>query len=179
MRSDTVGLSLTGLSKLLGVSHVAVVKAVKRGRLSKSIRFNSKGKPEVADVELAKQEWTQNSGRALLTAGALAPVTPPVTAVPPGAASLADAQKMAVEERARKLRLENDARERMLVPAEKVRLEAFEGARIIRDSLLNLPDRLAGELAADTDPAVVWKKLDAAIRQALDSAAASLVETVH
>lgn len=84
-----------------------------------------------------------------------------------------------IAERARKLRLENDAREGRLVPLERVKREAFDGARTIRDSMLNLPDRLAGELAADTDPTVIWRKLDAAIREALASAADTLAGAVH
>lgn len=93
--------------------------------------------------------------------------------------SLVDAQRDATTERARKLRLDNDAREGRLVPIDRVRREAFDGARTIRDALLNIPDRLSGELAAETDPAVVWRKLDAAIRQGLSSAADTLASTVH
>ena len=83
-----------------------------------------------------------------------------------------------IAERARKLRLENDAREGRLVPLERVRREAFDASRTIRDSMLNIPDRLSGELAADTDPTVIWRKLDAAIRAALASAADTLAGTV-
>lgn len=84
-----------------------------------------------------------------------------------------------IAERARKLRLENDAREGRLIPLARATREAFDASRTIRDAMLNIPDRLAGELAADTDPAVVWRKLDAAIRAALTSAADQLAATIH
>jgi hypothetical protein len=40
-------------------------------------------------------------------------------------------------------------------------------ARIVRDSMLNIPDRVAAELAAETDPFKVQQRLSAEIRLAL------------
>ncbi len=177
------GLSVRAFAQRLGVSHVAVLKAIKGGRLSSSVRLNAKGKAVIVDEAVARQEWAANAGRptkpaavhgATSDAVTVTAVTEPVTAT-----TLTEAQRIATVERARKLRLENDTREQRYVPVAKTRREAFEAARLIRDSLLNIPARLSGELAADTDAAVVFRKLDAAIRQALSTLADDLEATVH
>jgi hypothetical protein len=74
-------------------------------------------------------------------------------------------------ERFRKLRIENDLREGRVVDVRAAKREAFESARIIRESVLNLPARIAAELAAETDPAKVFARLDDALREALGDAA--------
>lgn len=54
-----------------------------------------------------------------------------------------------------------------LVSAAEVRETAFNKTRLVRDSLLNLPDRLAALLAAETDVAAVTSILKTEIVQAL------------
>jgi hypothetical protein len=61
-----------------------------------------------------------------------------------------------------------------LVEVSRASKEAFESARIIREAMLNLPARLAGELAAETDATAVHLRLDAAIREALGAASVQL-----
>jgi len=79
-------LTVRAFAKLIGVSHVAVLKAIERGRLRHSVRVNSFGKPEVFDPELARREWADNAGRVIKSAlpaptvsAPVTPVTPPVT----------------------------------------------------------------------------------------------------
>jgi hypothetical protein len=50
---------------------------------------------------------------------------------------------------------------------EAVKREAFEVARLARDQLLSIPDRLSGILAAEMDPHKVFSTLDAEIRRVL------------
>lgn len=50
-------MSLRSAAPLLGVSPMAVSKAVKSGRLVKSVVRDEYGSPKIADIELAKQEW--------------------------------------------------------------------------------------------------------------------------
>jgi len=90
------------------------------------------------------------------------------------APTLVAAQTEAVLERGRKLRLENNLREGMLVEADQAAREAFEFARVIREAVLNIPARISAELAAETDGARVYSRLDAALRAALESTAATL-----
>jgi hypothetical protein len=57
-----------------------------------------------------------------------------------------------------------------LVSVEAMKKAAFEDARITREAILNTPPRFAGELAAESDAAHVQKRLDAAIREAVNAA---------
>lgn len=54
------------------------------------------------------------------------------------------------------------------VDADAVRVAAFNKARTTRDNLLNIPDRLSGALAAESDAHKVHAMLAAKIRQALE-----------
>jgi hypothetical protein len=95
-------------------------------------------------------------------------------AAPPGAPvspSLVEAQRLAMLERHRKLKLDNDEREGSLVPAERVAREAFEFARVLRENVMNVPGRVAAELAAEGDAARIHVRLEAALREALETTA--------
>ena len=56
-----------------------------------------------------------------------------------------------------------------LVPAEEVDREWFELARLVRDSMLNLPARLADRLAHETDQRKIHDLLESEIYQALEA----------
>jgi hypothetical protein len=89
--------------------------------------------------------------------------------------TLIDSQTQANLERARKLRLENDVTESRLIPVDLVKKERFEADRIVRESILNLPARVSGELAVETDPARVQLRLELLLREALNAAADSVI----
>jgi phage terminase Nu1 subunit (DNA packaging protein) len=146
-------VSLRALARLLGVSHTAIQKGVATGRLSKSIE---RGK--VIDVDLARQEWAAGATK-----------EPPKDAG--GGGTLVQAQLEATRERTIGLRLANRLKRGRLVPAETARREAFDCARAVRDAVLNVPDRVAAELAAETDPDRVHARLDDELRKALEAAA--------
>jgi hypothetical protein len=159
-------VSLRGFARSQGVSLTAVRKAIKAERLKESIRTDAKGRPYIWSPSVAEAEWTQNRRR-----------TSPVAAGPPSlltVGSLAEAQRLATIERARKLRMENDLTEGRLVDVGETSREAFESARIIRESLLNIPARLAAEIAAEPDATKVHIRLEVALREALNSTANTL-----
>ena len=54
------------------------------------------------------------------------------------------------------------------VDADEVKVAAFNKARIVRDGLLNIPDRLAALLAAESDEHKVHKLLASEIRAVLE-----------
>ena len=56
-----------------------------------------------------------------------------------------------------------------LVDAEAVQEQAFAVSRQVRDAMLNIPSRLAGILAAETDQRRCYDLLEREIRQALES----------
>jgi phage terminase Nu1 subunit (DNA packaging protein) len=149
-------VSLRAFATSVGVSHTAVQKAVDSGRLKRSIARED-GRPYIADPELAMQEWAAGAGK--------------LRTDKPAPPSLLEAQRRVAVERAHALKLSNRQKRGRLIDAGKARREAFECARAIRDSVLNVPDRLAAELAAERDAARVHARLDAELRKALESAA--------
>jgi hypothetical protein len=168
-------LSLRAFAKSLGVSDTAVRKAIKAGRLGDAVGQDKDGAPCVVDVAKAAERWRSTTRTGVGSQGSQGVRR----AAPGNSVHLVDAQRDATSERARKLRLENDAREGQLVQVAKVKREAFQASRTIREAMLNLPARLAGELAAETEAAVVFRTLDVAIREALSSTADVLAATVH
>lgn len=157
-------ISLRALARRIGVSPEAVSKGRRTGRLSRSIGTTKKGQPVVMDPDLAVREWHENATKPSPRGSTVA---------------LADEQRLLVAARRRKLELETMVAEGRLIDRNVVVKEAFEAERIVREAMLNLPARLAGELAAESDPGRVHLRLDAAIRDALTTAADALVATVN
>lgn len=169
-------MSLRAFARLLKVSPSAVVKGVQRGRLHACIR-EIDGRPVIVDVGVARHEWTENAQRQKRGAGdaAASPKRPALDLSPLSRITLAEAQRELVLERMRKLQRERDVAEGRLIPLALAEKLAFENNRIIRETLLNLPARIAAEIAADHDPASVHRKMDKVIREALHATADALV----
>jgi hypothetical protein len=70
-------------------------------------------------------------------------------------------------------RLEYEERIKKLVRVDLVEAEWFRLARLIRDAVLNVPARVAGILAAESDQHKVHGILEKELRQALESLVAS------
>jgi hypothetical protein len=70
-------------------------------------------------------------------------------------------------ERGRLLEAKAKAETGKLVSADEVKIAAFRRARIVRDGMLNLPDRLAAILAAEHDATKVHTLLTTEIRTVL------------
>lgn len=68
-------------------------------------------------------------------------------------------------------RLEFEQVSGKLVEKEKVEAEAFRIAQLVRDGILNVPARLSGILAAETDQRKVHDQLEKELRQALEALA--------
>ncbi len=166
-------VSLSEYARRRGVSHEAVRKAVKVGRLSRSVVFGPTGKarllPEIADVE-----WTANTDSAQQRVPAVPPPRPPA---PEPEAPARDEPKTATFQQARTLReaymarlarLEFEEKSGQLVRADSVKNEAFKVARTVRDNMLNIPDRIAAELANETNQFKVHQRLTQEIRRALE-----------
>jgi hypothetical protein len=138
------------------VSHTAVQKAIKQGR----IKTTADGK---IDVEQADREWGRN------TSPVNAPKRAPRTGGGGGAGGPTYAQSRAVRELylARLAKIEFEERAGKLVSRDEVTVAAFTKARTVRDNLLNIPDRVAAVLAAETDPVRAHQILTAEIRKAL------------
>jgi len=71
-------------------------------------------------------------------------------------------------ERGKLLEIRARAESGKLIAADEVKIAAFRRARIVRDGMLNLPDRVAALLAAETDVAKVHAILTKEIRLILE-----------
>lgn len=157
-------------------------------RSGRQLRGSVRAKAEKPEPTAAPEPVQTSAPPVMPVGGELGATT---TASPPAAAdaasmppldgpvqlTLVDAQRLAVLERARKLRLENDEQEGKLVDVTIVAREQFNFARTLREAVLNVPARLSAELAAQSDASQVYRLLDAALRQALEATASALEAT--
>lgn len=167
------GLSITAYARHRGVSHVAVLKAIKAGRIEKEA-------DGTIDPEKADAAWTRNTNQAQQrkvikqsemprnNIEAEAPVGPPIVNSGPSFA-----QSRAIKEayNARLAKLSYEEKSGALVRTDNVKVAWFNTLRVVRDRTLNLPDRLAPILAAETDPKTVRDMLEDELRTILNDAA--------
>jgi phage terminase Nu1 subunit (DNA packaging protein) len=150
----------------------AVLAAIKSGRLVKSVTAKPSGR-YLIDVEAADKEWAENTDS--LT-GAAAHVSKRKPEIDTSAEHVDSDEPMTYAEarakheqfKMRLAELELEQREGKLVEADVVQRESFKAARQVRDALLNLPDRVAGVLAAETNQFKVHQMLTKEIRRALE-----------
>lgn len=155
-------LSFRSYAKHRGVSPEAVSQAVKLGRIS------TIGKDRKIDPDIADKEWDANSKTNYQT----------VTGEKKTEEKKPEIDKSAVMyNRSRALKeaysakLEQVKYQEMvgkLVSAEKVKNQAFRTGRLIRDKVLNIPDRISHELAAESDPLKITILLTRALNEALE-----------
>lgn len=177
----TEPLSLRGYARHRGVSLRAVQKAVASGR----IKTLEDGR---IDPQAADEQWTRNT--------APRPQRPTEAANPPltrnthhrselpkpnsireesrepsrldSAFDFARARAVRENYEARLRKLEFEERSGRLVNRDEIEVAAFNRFRMYRDAMLNIPDRLSAQLAAETDPARVHELLTEEIRRALN-----------
>lgn len=157
-------------AKHRGVSPQAVFDAIDKGRLVESVERKPSGR-YLVDVDAADAEWAANTnaGTGSLAHASRQPEPPPELPSDDDAPmTYAEARAQHERFKARLAQLELEQREGTLVEAEGVKREAFRVARVVRDALLNLPDRVAGELAAETNQFKVHQRLTQELRRALE-----------
>ena len=150
--------SLRAFAKLLNLgSHSAVVKAVRTGRLRRSVGKNSRGQPVIVDVKLARQEWRANASRPK-THGA-------------GSVLLAEAQRRVTVERWRGLTLANNLKAEQLVSADESRRVAAESAESSAPSCSPRLRSWRRSSPEEKDASGVFVILDRALREKLTACA--------
>ncbi len=153
-------VSIRGYAKHRGVSHTAVEKAVKQGRIR-----TVDGK---IDVEQADRDWNRNSSPVNKpeAAQSAAATSEPLVAGP------SFAQSRAVREayEARLAKLTWEERIKKLINADEVRVSTYNFSRMIRDRLLNVPDRVVGAALAEIRAALTAAGVDLALIEGLNMA---------
>ena len=183
------GLTITAYARHRGVSHVAVIKAIKAGRIEKEP--DGTIDPVKADAawerntHQAQRHKTPRAPKAPKTATAATQAPPPVEdnsgydaaqahVTPPIANSGPSfAQSRAIKEayNARLAKLAYEEKSGALERTDSVKVAWFNTLRVVRDRALNLPDRLAPILVAETDPKAVRDLLEEELRIILNDAA--------
>jgi hypothetical protein len=184
-------VSLRAYARHRGVSLRAVQKAIQAGRIEK----NRAGKidVEIADTQwqrrtaprplIAKQSQNPHKQETVSADGhsrqpaepnrILNAVADPRMDLPrgdlPGTNGVDYSRARAVREtyQARMSKLDFEERSDKLLSRDEVQVAAFNKFRTFRDGMLNLPDRLAAILAAESDSAKVHEILATEIRKAL------------
>ena len=161
-------------AKLRGVTKQAVGAAIKSGRIAAAV-----GEDGRLDVALADKLWAENTNPSqgahghmrrrrkkdaeeILEAAVAVGIDP--NAPPP----LMESKTLEAAYKARLAQIEYEQKSGQLVDVDGVKKEAFRTARITRDAMLAIPDRLAAELAGITEPFVIHQKLMTEIRAAIE-----------
>lgn len=140
-------LSIRAYARHRGVTEAAVRKAIKQGRVSKG--KNGKINPKIAD-----KEWGQNSDPAQIKA-TLAEEKPDYSQnlIPNAGNGPNYQQSRAIKEAygAKLLRLQFEKESKKLISVDNVKVAAFNAARMTRDRILNIPDRVIPQLVGKTN----------------------------
>lgn len=164
---------LTAYAKHAGISKPAAAEQLKRVGIDYMQPFEF----EEADKrrEAARHADRAAFAKPIYLAPGESPRDPDEPGVPVGqdeeGKSPAFAHHQAEKEKFKAKLAELDYLERIgkLVEKEKVEAEAFRIGQLVRDAMLNVPSRLAGVLAAETDQRRVHDLLEQEIRQALEA----------
>ncbi|MBM3203469.1 hypothetical protein FJZ55_06155 [Candidatus Woesearchaeota archaeon] len=177
-----MGLSIRAYAQHRGVSHTAVAKAIKAGRISKE--------PDgTIDLAKADTQWERNTlPSQSLDKGASKPTHNVATPAVSTSASSREVQaplearaaapdyqtSRAIREAyaARLAKLEFEERTGKLLNADEVKVKHFNLARLLRDRIQQIPRKLAPQIVAavvaQPDQRVVEDLLMDAIREALE-----------
>lgn len=157
-------LSLRAYAKRRGITEAAVRKAIKQGRITK----NSNGtiNPVIAD-----KEWSQNTDPAQIKT-TFTEEKPDYSqnSIPSTASGPSYQQSRAIKEAygAKLLRLQFEKESKKLIPVDEVKIAAFNAARMTRDRILNIPDRVIPQLVGKTNIFEMKEILKAELVKALE-----------
>jgi hypothetical protein len=182
-----MGLSIRAYAQHRGVSHTAVAKAIKAGRISKEA--DGTIDPAKADAQWARNTLPSQNLNTSATKPASKVATPPVS-TPVSTAPVANRElqppletraaapdyqtSRAIREAyaARLAKLEFEERTGKLLNADEVKVKHFNLARLLRDRIQQIPRKLAPQIVAavvaQPDQRVVEDLLMEAIREALE-----------
>lgn len=169
-------LSQSAYAKHRGSTRQAVFAAIKDGRIKTAVDENGKIDPDLAD-----RLWDMNTDPRYSKTTALKDRTEAMTRdaeqkgfVLGSGMAIAESKQIESEYKAKLAKLDYETKMGLLVLAADVEKEGFRVARVTRDAMLAIPDRMAAELAGTTDPFVVHKKLMEEIRNAISEVIAKV-----
>ena len=157
-------LSIRAYAKHRGISEAAVRKAIKAGRINKD--RNGKINPQKAD-----NEWNKNTDPAQIKK--VSPEEKPdysQNSAPYSLSGPSYQQSRAIKEAysAKLLRLQFEKESKKLISIDDVKVSAFNAARMTRDRILNIPDRVIPQLVGKTNIFEMKEILKAELIKALE-----------
>jgi len=166
-------ISRAQLARELKVSRASITNAITAGRISGDAMTPD---GQWLDADRAAEQFRATSSRNHPPAlprpawsRAAPPPTPPTAPEPTAPSTPERAESLARRDAARAAlaELEQLQRSGQLVSVDQVQAEAFKLARDTRDRILQVPDRIAPQVAAADDPRIVHALLSAELREAL------------
>jgi hypothetical protein len=153
-------MSLRQYAKHRGVALSAVQKAIK----SQRIATLPDGR---IDSDAADAGWKRNT-RTYVPAVTRRPEPEEDEVSPFGASQYTKARAVREHYQARLAKIEYEERTGKLVSKDEVQVAAFNKFRQFRDHMLNIPDRVAAMVAAESDAAKCYEILAVEIRRSLN-----------
>jgi len=154
-------LSQRAYARHRGISETAVRKALKEGRITK----NKNGK---IDPNLADKQWDKNTNPAQIKEATKA--VEEVSNYNSNLIGPSYQQSRAIKEayNAKLTRLQFEKESKKLISVDEVKISAFNAARMTRDRILNIPDRVIPLLVGKTDIHEMKEILKAELIKALE-----------
>ena len=164
-------ITFAELAKLKNVSRAAVSKKKQTGILDAAI-VNHNGK-YLVNREMAMDLWDKNTDPSKGVIGVAATtkkeLKKKVDALPEDAIPEYNVSRARKEHYLSELaKLQVAQQKKDLIPVVEIKKSSFEIGRSIRESLANLADRLASQIAGETDSQVIHKLLTDEHREALE-----------
>ena len=173
-----MGLSVRAYAQHRGVSHTAVAKAIKAGRIS--VEPDGTIDPAKADAQWARNTLPSQSlnigakkpAAKVETGGVSTPVSTPPLETRAAAPDYQTSRAIREAYAARLAKLEFEERTGKLLNADEVKVKYFNLARLLRDRIQQIPRKVAPQIVAavvaQPDQRVVEDLLMEAIREALE-----------
>lgn len=164
-------------AQMRGITRQAVYAAIRAGKIADAVLPDGK-----LDVEAADRLWAANthptsgaSGHLVKRGKTVKPVDMDVVIdVVRGAGidpsrppTLVESKTLQAAYQARLAQIEYEEKSGKLVDAGKVKKTAFNAARMTRDAILAIPDRVAAQFAGMTDPFTIHATLTEELRGAI------------
>lgn len=164
-------LSFAEYARSRNVSRAAVTQAVQEGRIT-VVEDPASGR-RLIDKDAADKAWSENTQHDRRRNGLGVPSNPPTSEDEgeenkPKLPSIHSSRQIKEAYQARLAKLEYEQKNGALISAEEVKTNAFKLGRLLRDSILTVPDRIAAELAAETDQHKVYNRLREELEKALE-----------
>jgi hypothetical protein len=149
-------LSVYAFAGRVGVDVAAVRKAIRNGRLERSIAKDINGRPIIADVGLAEQEWSANRAGAKLKG--------------PGLLTMAEERKRLLRAQARRAEIANRKTTGVLVQRRAVEIRYATLVVTAKTKIRGVPSRIKQRVPHLTlaELAIIAELLDEALEELAD-----------